>query len=136
MNTTRPTRSIACPCCGHGFDVSERALSLRCPRCTTPLAIGDVCLRTGVCAAAIRAVGRVMIERAARFCGRHMVATAGLIVDGSIESEAWCGGTVRLGPAARWKGSCRAPALIVEEGAVIEGGYFAVGPARPQGAHR
>lgn len=92
-----------------------------------PLAIGDVRLSTGVCAAAIRVVGGVFIERAARYLGRQLVATAGMVVDGTIESDARCGGTVRLGPYSRWKGSCRALSLVVEEGAVIEGGYFSVG---------
>lgn len=103
-------------------------MSLRCPRCTTPLAIGDVALRVGVCAATIRAVGRVLVERAARYVGVQVVATTGIDVEGTLESDAWCGGTVRLGPAARWKGACRARALVVEEGAVIEGGHFSVGP--------
>ena len=91
------------------------------------MAVGDVSLTFGVCVAAIRAVGRVLIGRAARYCGKELIATGGLRLEGAVETDCSCGATVHLVAGAMWKGRCRAKALIVEQGATIAPSYFEIG---------
>lgn len=40
----KPTaiRAVSCPHCSHGFDISQKAMSIRCPQCTRPLAFEDL----------------------------------------------------------------------------------------------
>lgn len=51
----------------------------------------------------------------------------GVYVDGILESTVATPGQVVIGPAAVWKGDCRAGSVWVAEGARIEGGCFQVG---------
>ena len=130
-----PKHTVRCSACDHRFDVSPKALTLRCPRCTAPMSIGDVVLTAGACCSMIQAVGQVFIGPFARFKGRVLRATGAMRVEGRVEtSEASCGETFTLVSGSRWKGNCRAPRMIVEEGAVIDGGFFRVGENRDSAA--
>ena len=44
----RAVRAVTCPHCSCGFDISQKAMSVRCPRCTRPLAFEDLHLDSKV----------------------------------------------------------------------------------------
>lgn len=38
----KAVRTVSCPHCSYGFDISQKAMSIRCPQCTRPLAFEDL----------------------------------------------------------------------------------------------
>ena len=38
----KTVRSVSCPHCSCGFEISQKAMSIRCPQCTRPLAFEDL----------------------------------------------------------------------------------------------
>ena len=46
--TPKAVRPVTCPHCSCGFDISQKAMSIRCPQCTRPLAFEDLHLDSKV----------------------------------------------------------------------------------------
>jgi len=46
--TPKAVRTVSCPHCSYGFDISSKAMSIRCPQCTRPLAFEDLHLDSKV----------------------------------------------------------------------------------------
>lgn len=44
----KAVRPVTCPHCSHGFEISHKAMSIRCPQCTRPLAFEDLHLDSKV----------------------------------------------------------------------------------------
>ena len=44
----KAVRQVACPHCSCSFDISQKAMSIRCPQCTRPLAFEDLHLDSKV----------------------------------------------------------------------------------------
>ena len=123
-----PQREIHCVACGFDFQVSARALTMRCPRCTVPWTVGDMIVSRGCSTSSVQTVGTIHVEHAAYFKGRTLYASHELYVDGKVDATSGGGGdVVHLSHRSRWKGDVRARRLVVEPGAIIEGGYFQVG---------
>ena len=126
-------RQIDCYHCGHGLDVSGRAMSTTCPECNRGLVIEDVRIKGYTAVHMIETCGRLVIPKRKQVVVQaHVVAHAGIEVEGVLECEqAISQGPVVLGPRAVWTGDLRAPSLMVSEGAKIEGGFFAI-PEMPK----
>lgn len=126
-----PPRPVHCAACGTSFTVSARAVSFRCPKCTAPYSVSDVVVSHAQWNGAIQTDGCVHIARGAQYRASSLHVTEHLHVEGKVESNSVaCGGTAYFAATAHWKGDCRAATLIVEEGAIIEGGYFEIGASR------
>jgi len=65
----RAMRRVACPFCGHGFDISRKALSVRCPGCTRPLQFEDLALR-GRVEGDVSTMGEVELTEPSEMIGR------------------------------------------------------------------
>lgn len=128
MPAPLPPRPVHCAACGTSFSVPARAVSFRCPKCTAPYSVDDVVVSHAQWNGAIQTDGCVHIALGAHYRARSLHVTEHLYVEGVVDSaNAACGGTAHLASSARWRGDCRAARLVVEEGAVIEGGYFEIG---------
>jgi hypothetical protein len=121
-------RQIDCYHCGHGLEVSGRAMSTNCPECNLGLVIEDVNVKGYKAVNKLETCGRLVIPRRKHVVVQaHVVAHAGIEVQGRLECrQAISQGPVVLGPKAEWMGDLRAPVLLVSEGAKIEGGFFSI----------
>lgn len=129
----RAERCAHCYACGHAFGVGHKALTARCPRCAKGLNLRDITIERGCSLSSVETCGRLRIGRRATLLAKSIVAVGGVTVEGRLEGSVTCRGTVRIGKRARWKGDCAAGALVVEPGALIEGGRFRVGaPSEPR----
>ena len=126
-------RHVDCYHCGHGLEVSGRAMSTSCPECNQSLVIEDVVVKSYMGVNLLVTCGRLVIPKRKHIVvQRHVVAHAGIEVNGRIECEqAISQGPVILGPKSNWMGDLRAPSLVVSQGAVIQGGYFSI-PEMPK----
>lgn len=124
-----PLRQVRCYACGHAFGVGAKAVTARCPECTKHLNLRDVVIKRGAMLSRVETCGRIVVARKASLNAQRIVAGEGILVEGRCDADAVSGGTVRLARRARWKGDCAAPAIVVEPGALIEGGRFSVTPA-------
>lgn len=128
-------RTIRCYHCGGDIAVGARQRSAMCPKCYRGLELGDCLVRGTMSAARIQTGGRVIVPKKSRLVCGGVVAGAGVEVQGEIHANVVSGGAVVIAPGARWRGDCRAPAIIVAPGAVIEGGAFEIrGPGSGGGA--
>lgn len=121
-----PVRPVTCYHCGHAFDIAARAMSSSCPKCSKPLNVQDVVVKTAHFVRKIQTCGRIIVEAKGQLNAAHIHAQLGVEVIGTVEGNVTCGGVVSIGPKAKWKGDCRSAALVVADGATITRGFFQV----------
>ncbi|MBL0927644.1 MAG: hypothetical protein IBJ11_08330 [Phycisphaerales bacterium] len=128
-------RALRCYHCWRDFTISPRAVSARCPLCTKGLQLADVVV-TGVRRTAqVQTCGWVIVEPKGHLTASRIEAGLGVRVMGELRlagavgaaaAAAITAGPLILGPSARWAGNGSASRLLIDEGAVIEGGRFAI----------
>ncbi len=123
-----PVRTIACYHCGHAFEIPARALSTSCPKCSKPLAVEDVVVKSVHFVRKVQTCGKIVVEAKGNLNAALIVAQLGVEVQGILEGNVTSAGPVHLGPKAKWKGDCKAPTLRVELGAQIAKGFFEIRP--------
>lgn len=101
-------------------------MSSSCPKCSKPLNVQDVIVKTAHFVRKIQTCGRIVVEAKGQLNAALIQAQLGVEVVGSIEGNVTCGGLVSIGPKAKWKGDCRSTALAVAAGATITRGFFQV----------
>lgn len=111
-------------------------MSSSCPKCSKPLSVQDVVVKTAHFVRKLQTCGRIIVEAKGQLNAAVIHAQQGVEVIGSIEGNVTCGGAVSIGPKAKWKGDCRARALSVAGGATISRGFFQVpfDPFAPENA--
>lgn len=112
----REVRKVGCPHCGHAFEISTRAMSVRCPGCTRPLEFKDLTLRQKL-EGDIQTMGRVGVEGPGEMIGRLVCGT--LTNEGRFEGQVICYGEIELLPHSLTTGEIAARALKVERGATL-----------------
>ena len=123
-------REVRCYLCQHRFEVSGMAQSTSCPGCNKPVIVADQEVKSGVRGPMrdLRTCGRVVVGRRARLICERIEAHGGLECEGIIDAKAVVSGeTVRLGPKAVYKGTLKAPRLVVEAGAKLSWSEVEVG---------
>lgn len=128
----KPTtpRTIRCYHCGHGFDVSAQTMTTVCPKCSKPLTVEDVVIKTAHAVRRIQTCGRLIVQKKGRVIAQSVEAAGGVQVEGILEAKVTSGGKVWIGPKGQWRGDCAAPSLEVEEGGRIDGGFFEIAAGR------
>lgn len=136
MARPHTTYNARCYACGQTLEVSVRAQSARCPACAKGLNLPDIIIRRGASlmaggagAGRTQTCGTVQVRRKARLRASLVEAGAGVQVLGELIADVATAGPMHIGPYGRFKGACRASALIVDLGARIEGGYFNIAGA-------
>lgn len=132
MAQTDRTYLARCYACGHDMEVSPRAVTVRCPKCTKGLNLDDIIVQKGFSGAKAQTCGTVQVRRKARLMASAVEASAGVQVLGALEGNVVTAGPMHIGPYGKFKGNCKAQTLIVDYGARIEGGYFEISGAAAQ----
>lgn len=101
-------------------------MSTSCPKCSKALIVEDVIIKSAHAVRKIQTCGRLVVQKKGRVIAQVVEAHDGVEVEGILEATVHSGGPVRIGPKAQWKGDCHAPALAVESGGRIAGGYFVI----------
>jgi hypothetical protein len=121
-------RMVRCCHCRGEVIVPGAARSASCPLCFKGLMLDDLLVRDSGYSGRLITCGRVRVERQARAVTRTVCASEAVEVLGTLEASVTSHGTVYVASGARMKGDCRADALVVDRGAVIDGGFFRIGP--------
>mgnify|MGYP006276112299 CR=1 FL=1 len=114
----RAMRRVACPFCGHGFDISRKAISVRCPHCTRPLQFEDLTLR-GRVEGDVSTMGEVELTEPSEMVGRLVCTT--FANHGRYEGSATVYGSIHLAPDSLTTGELTSRALRVDRGATLRG---------------
>ena len=124
-------RTIHCYHCRHVFDVSPQTMTTVCPKCSKPLTVEDVVIKTAHAVRKIQTCGRLIVQKKGRVIAQTVEAAGGVEVEGILEAKVMSGGKVWIGPKGQWRGDCAAPSIEVEVGGRIDGGFFEIGAVRP-----
>lgn len=119
-------RRLQCYHCRHRFDVSTRARSSSCPRCSKPLHLDDVVVKGLHQVRRVQTCGKVVVEKKGRLVASFIEAHGGVVCEGELDGSVISGALVTIGKKARWRGDCKAPSLRIEGGSTIAGGYFVI----------
>lgn len=119
-------RAIQCYLCRRRFDISARAMTVSCPGCSRQLKVEDIVITNTQSYTRLQTCGRIVVKPKGRIIADLVEAHEGIEVRGVMEAKAVRSGPVFIGPRAKWKGDCRATSLVVESGAVVQGGNFVI----------
>ena|ERR1051326_2142584 len=119
-------RTVRCYHCRHQFEVSPQTMTTVCPKCSKPLTVEDVVIKTAHSVRKIQTCGRLIVQKKGRVIAQTVEAHGGVEVEGILEAKVISGGRVKIGPKGSWRGDCSAPSLEVDEGGRIEGGFFEI----------
>lgn len=119
-------RTIQCYHCRHRFEVPKQAMSTSCPKCSKPLTVEDIVIKTAHAVRKIQTCGKLVVQKKGRVIAQSVEAHGGVDVEGILEAKVLSGGPVRIGAKAQWRGDCSAPSLEVELGGRIDSGYFVI----------
>ena len=110
-------RRVYCPGCRHGFDISRRAVTVRCPRCTHPLAFDDLQL-DGRVDGDVTTMGHIELGPHSSVTGR--LTCGALTGAGRLEGDTVVYGLLTLRRGARTRGQLTARAIHTEPGTHCE----------------
>lgn len=119
-------RTVQCYHCEHRFDVSAKAMTVSCPKCSKPLMVEDVVVKTAHAVRKLQTCGKVVVQRRGRVIADLVVGQEGIEVIGVLEAKVARGGSVKITSKALWRGDCHASSVSVEEGAKVTSGQFVV----------
>jgi len=126
------TCAVLCYHCGHETGVAAKAISATCAHCHKSLDIGDIRIKGHHWGGVLCTCGSLSIGRKARVSVKLAVASLRADVLGKFEGILISGGPVTLGPKCDFSGAVWAPALSMEDGAVVRAARFIV-PCDPLG---
>lgn len=111
-------RKIYCPHCGHGFEASRKAMSLTCPRCTSPLTFKDITIDRPV-EGNVDTLGHIQISSASGMSGE--LACGHLTNSGKFDGSMIVHGPIELKDHSQTTGDLQGKSLQVDPGATVEG---------------
>jgi cytoskeletal protein CcmA (bactofilin family) len=124
---TPETKRIVCYHCGTPQDVSRRAQTVTCRKCSKGLQISDIKVKAYDARRKIQTTGDVIIERKGQIVA-DAVDCGGLVVQGQlkVKNAVTVRGPAVIGANTSVTGDLRAHQLAVGSGATLEG-YYCVG---------
>lgn len=120
----REVRRVSCPQCGQSFEISMKAMSVRCPGCTRPLEFKDLTIRQKL-EGDISTMGHVGVDTTGEMLGRLVCGQ--LTNEGRFEGRAISFGTIHLVGQSLTTGDLTGRALFVARGATLRA-HAAIGP--------
>lgn len=112
----RQVRRVACPQCGQSFEISMKAMSVRCPGCTRPLEFKDLTIRHKL-EGDISTMGAVGLDTMGEMIGR--LCCGQLTNEGRFEGKAMVYGTITLVGSSLTTGELSGRSLFVARGATL-----------------
>jgi cytoskeletal protein CcmA (bactofilin family) len=110
----RQLRRVLCPHCGRAFEVSTRAMSVRCPSCTRPLEFKDLTLRQRL-DGDVSTMGHVELSDPSEMIGRLVCGR--FTNTGRFEGQAVVYGAIELTGNSLTVGELTGKSLCVHHGA-------------------
>jgi DNA-directed RNA polymerase subunit RPC12/RpoP len=112
----REVRKVACPQCGQSFEISMKAMSVRCPGCTRPLEFKDLTIRQRL-EGDIATMGHVGLDTDGEMVGRLVCGQ--LTNEGRLEGKTIVYGSVHLMGNSLTTGELTGRSLFVARGATL-----------------
>lgn len=112
----KAVRPVSCPHCSCGFTISQKAMSVRCPRCTRPLAFEDLHLDSKV-QGDVSTMGTVHLGEQGEMVGRLVCGQ--LNSAGRIDGKIVVYGRAELQGHSLATGQLSARALCVHRGSTM-----------------
>jgi hypothetical protein len=72
-------RTIRCYLCGHGFEVSSRAMSTTCPSCHKAIKIEDLIVKSYVPVNQVQTCGQIKVTKRGRIVARTVQSGDGIV---------------------------------------------------------
>lgn len=126
-----PTRLTACYHCGRSFAAPIKAINATCPSCCKRLVLSDIVVKGQHQSRRVETCGIVFVEKKSQLAASDIFGGEAVEVLGELRGNVRTAGHVVIGRKARWTGDCEAPTLVVEPGAVIDGGFFRINAGPP-----
>ncbi len=112
-----PAQRLECPHCALEFDAAQRAVSLRCPRCSGQIQLQNAIL-TGIMTGNVSTLGQVRITR--RGTVRGKIECGSLLVEGGLVGNVRVRGVARIDSKGSLAGSLSASSIVIEAGARLD----------------
>ena len=119
-------RTVQCYHCRHRFSIGAKAMTLSCPKCSKPLRVDDIVIKTVEAVRKLQTCGSLTITKKGRIIAQLVEAHGGVECEGIVEANVLSGAHVRIAAKSHWKGDCKAPSITIEPGSTIASGYFVV----------
>lgn len=113
------TRRVTCHHCQRPLDLPAAALTATCPACYKPLILHDLDLSATRVGGDLRTCARLIVRPKVLVQVRSAIAAEGLIVLGTLETDAIAHGPVHIGAKGVLRGNLTAPAIYVEPGGQV-----------------
>lgn len=112
----RELRLVHCQHCGKPFDVSRKAMSIRCPNCSTPHKLEDFTVKREH-VGDLDTMGDIQLAEHSSMAGD--LTCGHLAVRGRYDGAAEVHGPVELHPGSHTTGQIHARSITVEAGATL-----------------
>jgi len=112
-------KTVICTHCAQPTEVGRKAMSVFCPHCKKRLILENFKIKSYYAVRDFATCGDIIVEK-----GGHVVApikVGNLTVKGKVQGTVTARGEVRIQKTGSVKGDIKAPALHIEQGAVLEG---------------
>ena len=113
----KAVRSVSCPHCSGRFEISQKAMSIRCPQCTRPLAFEDLHLDSKV-QGDVSTMGTVYLGGQGEMVGRLVCGR--LESAGRIDGRIVVYGKAELQAGSRATGQLSARSFHAHRGATVQ----------------
>lgn len=111
-------RTITCPYCGGGDEVSPKAMSIFCKHCRKRLILENYKITSYYAVREFFTCGDVVVEKKGQVVAPIRAAT--LTVKGTVQGRAIIVGCVRIAKSGVFRGEITAPSLFVDQGATVD----------------
>lgn len=112
----KAVRTVSCPHCSYGFQISSKAMSIRCPQCTRPLAFEDLHLDSKV-QGDVSTMGTVHLGGQGEMVGRLICGE--LNSNGRVDGKVVVYGRVELHSDSLATGQLNARSFCAHRGANV-----------------
>lgn len=109
-------RRVWCPHCDNRFAVSRRAMSVRCPKCTNAVPIGDLEMKSSI-AGDVNVSGEVVVPEGMEIRGK--LTCAQVTVRGRVTGRAHAGGSIELDRHGQVRGEIICRSLVMVRGSSV-----------------
>lgn len=120
--TSRPSggvKTVLCTHCGGQTDVAKRAMSVFCPHCKQRLILEDYKVKSYHASRLFATCGDIVVEKGGIVSAPIRVQN--LTVKGEVKGNVDARGCVTIASTGQLRGDVRAPRLVVDSGARLDG---------------
>lgn len=114
-----PVKRVVCMYCDVECEVAARAMSVFCPHCKKRLILEDFKIKSYHAVREFFTCGKVIIEKKGHVVA--LIKVGQITIKGKVQGQVASRGTAVISKTGSLKGGITAPALRIEQGAVLDG---------------